>query len=224
MTPLSFTENLREVLFLGAHCDDVEIGCGGTLAALARECPQAHLRIVVFSGDEVRAPETRAAIAALLPAAARYDLEIASFRDGFFPDHWPQIKEYFEGLRRRCNPDVIFTHYEHDRHQDHRTVCELTWNTFRDHTVLEYEIPKYDGDLGRPSVYVALPAELVEHKTRALLTCFASQAGKRWFTADLFAALMRLRGMECNASSGFAEAFYARKVLAAWPSERRARS
>lgn len=216
MKPLSFGDDLREALFLGAHCDDVEIGCGGTLAALARACPRAQLRVVVFSGDEVRAAETRAAIARLVPDASRCELQILKFRDGFFPDSWPQIKEQFEALKRRCNPDVVFTHYEHDRHQDHRTVCELTWNTFRDHAVLEYEIPKYDGDLGRPALFVPLPDELVEHKTRTLLECFASQAGKRWFTADLFRALLRLRGMECNSRSGYAEAFHVRKLVAGW--------
>jgi LmbE family N-acetylglucosaminyl deacetylase len=216
MKALTFGDDLREALFLGAHCDDVEIGCGGTLAALARACPRAQLHVVVFSGDEVRAAETRAAIARLVPDAARCDLQILKFRDGFFPDSWPQIKEQFEALKRRCIPDVVFTHYEHDRHQDHRTVCELTWNTFRDHAVLEYEIPKYDGDLGRPALFVPLPDELVEHKTRTLLECFASQAGKRWFTADLFRALLRLRGMECNAPSGYAEAFHVRKLVAGW--------
>lgn len=216
MLSLPLGETLREVLVLGAHCDDVEIGCGGTLAMLARECPHVQLRVVVFSGESVRAAETRAAIGRLLPPGARCELEVLQFRDGFFPTEWPAIKERFEQLKRRCKPDVVFTHYEHDRHQDHRTLCELTWNTFRDHLVLEYEIPKYDGDLGRPAVYVPLSAQLMQHKIDTLLACYASQASKRWFTAELFAALMRLRGMECNAESGYAEAFYARKLRLTW--------
>lgn len=216
MMKLPLANELGEVLFLGAHCDDIEIGCGGTLAMLARSCPKVRLHMVVFSGEAQRAAETRAAIARLLPAASDVEIELHEFRDGFFPVAWSQLKERFEGLKRRCNPDLVFTHHEHDWHQDHRMVCELTWNTFRNHLVLEYEIPKWDGDLGRPAFYVPLTREIVDHKTATLLECFASQAGKRWFTQDLFAGLMRLRGMECNADSGFAEAFYARKIVAGW--------
>jgi LmbE family N-acetylglucosaminyl deacetylase len=216
MMPLLFPADLREVLVLGAHCDDVEIGCGGTVAALAAARPDVRLRIVVFSGDEVRAPETRAAIARLMPARADIELEIHDFRDGFFPTEWPHIKERLEDLKRRCRPDFVLTHWQHDAHQDHRVVCELTCNTFRDQAVLEYEIPKFDGDLGRPSLYMPLTVETVRHKIETLLASFPSQAGKRWFTEDLFAALMRLRGMECNSVSGFAEAFYARKLAVRW--------
>lgn len=216
MMSLSLGGNLREVLFLGAHCDDVEIGCGGTLAALARACPEVRINVVIFSGDATRSAETRAAITRLLPPKANYNLDVLEFRDGFFPVEWPNLKQRFEELKHRCSPDLIFTHYEHDRHQDHRTVCELTWNTFRNHTVLEYEIPKYDGDLGRPAFFMPLTADIVQHKIRTLLECFASQSAKRWFTEDLFAGLMRLRGMESNAESGFAEAFYARKLVAKW--------
>ena len=211
MMPLSFAGDVREVLVLGAHCDDVEIGCGGTLAALAAARPDVRLRIVVFSGNEVRAPETRAAIARLLPAGTDSNVEIHEFRDGFFPTEWPQIKERFEDLKRRCRPDLVLTHYERDAHQDHRTVCELTWNTFRDHAILEYEIPKYDGDLGRPALYVPLPADTARHKIETLLASFPSQAGKRWFTEDLFGALMRLRGVECASPTGYAEGFHLRK-------------
>jgi LmbE family N-acetylglucosaminyl deacetylase len=126
------------------------------------------------------------------------------------------LKERLEALKTECRPDVVFTHYEHDRHQDHRTVCELTWNTFRNHMVLEYEIPKFDGDFGRPSVFWPLERGVVDRKIAALLASFPSQAGKGWFTEDLFAGLMRLRGMECNSVSGFAEAFYARKLVGRW--------
>jgi LmbE family N-acetylglucosaminyl deacetylase len=216
MMPLSFAGELREVLFLGAHCDDVEIGCGGTLASLASARPDVHLRVVVFAGTEARAAETRAALARLLPAGARAEIEIGDFRDGFLPSEWPRLKERFEDLKRRCRPDIVFTHYEHDRHQDHRTVCELTWNTFRNHPVLEYEIPKFDGDLGQPSLFFPLAADVVQRKVAALLECFPSQADKSWFKEDLFRALMRVRGMECNSPSGFAEGFYARKLVGRW--------
>jgi LmbE family N-acetylglucosaminyl deacetylase len=206
---------LQEVLVLGAHCDDVEIGCGGTLAALVRARPHLRVHVVVFSGTDVRTPETRAALAALLPTPM-CTVEVHEFRDGFFPVEWSKIKERFEALKSRCKPDLVLTHHEHDRHQDHRTICELTWNTFRDHLILEYEIPKYDGDLGRPNVFVPLDGESVRLKIATLLDCFASQRGKRWFTGDLFSALLRLRGMECNSASGYAEAFHARKIPVAF--------
>jgi LmbE family N-acetylglucosaminyl deacetylase len=215
MMQLPLTSSVREVLFLGAHCDDVEIGCGGTLAALARTCPDVRLRVVTFAGEARRAAETRAALARLAGAHS-IEIELHQFRDGFFPVEWPQIKERFEELKKRCQPDLIFTHHEHDRHQDHRTLCELTWNTFRNQLILEYEIPKWDGDLGRPSFYMPLAREIADLKAAALLDCFPSQTSKRWFTEDLFKALMRIRGMECNSDSGFAEAFYARKVVAGW--------
>lgn len=216
MIPLTFAGELREALFLGAHCDDIEIGCGGTLTALAAAQPDLRLHIVIFAGTDVRAAETRAALSRLLPTNTHAHIEIGDFRDGFFPSEWSRLKERFEHLKVRCRPDVVFTHYEHDRHQDHRAVCELTWNTFRNHAVLEYEIPKFDGDLGRPSVFSPLAAEIVQRKVAALLECFSSQTGKSWFTEDLFRGLMRLRGMECNSPSGFAEAFYARKLVARW--------
>jgi LmbE family N-acetylglucosaminyl deacetylase len=214
--PLSFGADLREVLVLGAHCDDVEIGCGGTLATLARARPEVKIRIAVFSSDAKRASETRTAVARLLPSGANVELELYEFRDGFFPMEWSSIKDRFEDLKGRCRPDVVLSHYLHDAHQDHRTICELTWNTFRNQMVLEYEIPKYDGDLGRPAAYMPLSAETARHKIATLLQSFPSQAGKRWFTEDLFAGLMRLRGMECNAPAGFAEAFHVRKVPLSW--------
>ena len=216
MLSLPCGSGLREVLFLGAHCDDVEIGCGGTLAALGEQHPAVRVNVVLFAGDAVRAAESRAAIKRLHPGIPEAGIEIHDFRDGFFPAHWAEVKERIEQLRKRVNPDIVFTHHEDDRHQDHRVVCELTWNTFRNHAVVEYEIPKYDGDLGRPNLYVPLSASLVQRKIDALLACFPSQAGKRWFTDDLFRALMRVRGMECNAESGFAEAFHARKLVAHW--------
>jgi LmbE family N-acetylglucosaminyl deacetylase len=214
MQPFS-GKGLTEALFLGAHCDDVEIGCGGTLLALAESNPALRLNVVIFAGDDRRAAETRAAIGQLLGARA-YDLQIHEFRDGFLPVEWTQVKECFEALKRRVKPDVIFTHYGEDKHQDHRVVSELTWNTFRNHIICEYEIPKYDGDLGRPQMYVPLLESTVQRKIDALLDNYRSQADKRWFTAELFRSLLRLRGMECNAESGYAEAFYVRKWTAAW--------
>ena len=216
MIPLAFAGELREALFLGAHCDDIEIGCGGALASLAAARPDVRLRIVVFSGSDTREVETRAALARLLTKNVDVAIDVCDFRDGFFPSEWPRLKERFEALKTQCRPDIVFTHYEHDRHQDHRAVCELTWNTFRNHVVLEYEIPKFDGDRGRPSVFWPLERAIVDRKLAALLESFPSQAGKGWFTEDLFVGLMRVRGMECNSASGFAEAFYARKILGRW--------
>ena len=215
MKTFSLGDGVKNVLFVGAHCDDVEIGCGATLTLLAQSRPDVKIHVVVFSGDEMRAAETRQALTRLVASKAKLDVQVLGFRDGFFPATWAQVKEQFETLKR-LQPDVIFTHHEHDRHQDHRIVCDLTWNTFRDHVVLEYEIPKWDGDLGQPAVYMPLPQDVVEHKISTLLDSFGSQAGKRWFTRELFSALMRIRGMECNAPSGYAEAFFARKLAAAW--------
>jgi LmbE family N-acetylglucosaminyl deacetylase len=203
----------RTFLCIGAHCDDIEIGCGGTLSLWAHRYPRAMFVWAVFSADATRADETRAAAAALLGPAARFELRIHDFRDSFFPAEYGEIKESVAALRREVAADVVLTHSEHDRHQDHRTLSELTWSAFRDQLVLEYEIPKYDGDLGRPNLYVPLPVALARRKAECLPEVFASQSRRDWFTADTFLALMRLRGVECRAESGFAEAFYARKVV-----------
>jgi len=216
MFSLQPAAGLKEVLVLGAHCDDVEIGCGGTLAALRERHPGVRVRVALFSGDALRAAESRAAVLRLLPGSPSPEVEILPFRDGFFPAQWQDVKQAMEALRKRVEPDIVFTHREGDRHQDHRTISELTWNTFRNHTVLEYEIPKYDGDIGQPNLYVPLSESIVQRKVDVLLEGFPSQSGKRWFTADLFRGLMRLRGMECNAESGFAEAFHARKLVTGW--------
>ncbi|HPF25242.1 MAG TPA: PIG-L family deacetylase [Steroidobacteraceae bacterium] len=212
MLSLSTDEQLREVLCMGAHCDDVEIGCGGTLATLARARPDLRITVVVFTSDLVREAESRAALARLLPNH-RPRLEFCTFRNGYFPAEWAAIKERIESLRTTVQPDLILTHNEHDKHQDHRVLAELTWNAFRDHLILQYEIPKYDGDLGRPQLYVPLELEVVELKERVLIDSFVTQAEKRWFTADTFHGLMRLRGIEAAAPDGFAEAFYARKLV-----------
>lgn len=210
-TPLF--DRVREVLCLGAHCDDIEIGCGGLLATLATGRPGVRFRFVVMSGSAARADETRAALRSLLPAETLFDVLVLGFRDGFFPADWEGIKTAFERLKSGPVPDLVLTHHGDDRHQDHRVVSELTWNTFRNHLVLEYEIPKWDGDLGRPQVFLPLETAAVDHKVDSLLEAFASQRSRNWFTADLFRGFMRLRGMECNAPSGFAEAFHVRKLV-----------
>jgi LmbE family N-acetylglucosaminyl deacetylase len=200
------------VLCLGAHCDDIEIGCGGTVLRLLSEHPGASVRWVVFASDPEREREARACAEALLAGAGDVAVEVHAFRDAYLPQQWAELKEEFEKLKLDCSPDLVLTHAGGDAHQDHRVVSELTWNTFRDHLVLEYEIPKYDGDLGRPNVYVPVTRAHVRGKVEALEEHYASQRGKHWFDAELFRGLMRVRGMECGAPERYAEAFHARKI------------
>lgn len=195
------------VLAVGAHADDIELGCGGTLLHLARAVPELDLTWVVLSAAGSRRDEAEAGARAL----GATTVEIRDFEDAFF-SYGRDVKDYFETLKR-FEPDVVLTHTANDRHQDHRLVCELTWNTFRDHLILEYEIPKYDGDLGSPTVFVPLDESIAAAKVEALLRSFPSQASKPWFDESLFRALLRLRGMECRSPSGLAEAFYARKLV-----------
>lgn len=202
-----------EVLCLGAHADDIEIGCGGTVMRLLAERRRVTVRWVVLSGDALRAGEARQSASRLLRGAAAADVTIAGFRDGFFPSELAAIKEEFEQLKLRATPDLIFTHRGDDAHQDHRLVSELTWNTFRDACILEYEIPKFDGDLGRPNVFVPLDGAIRRRKVRHLMSAFPSQRRKRWYTASTFEGLMRIRGVECAAAEGYAEAFHARKLV-----------
>jgi LmbE family N-acetylglucosaminyl deacetylase len=203
----------RSILCLGAHSDDLEIGCGGAVLRLLAGNAGAAVHWVVFSAHAERAKEAEAAAARFLAAAGERTVELHQFRDGFFPSEHAKIKTYFEELKARVKPDLVFTHFRDDLHQDHRVVSELTWNTFRDHLVLEYEIPKWDGDLGTPNVYVPLEEAHARAKVAILLECFGSQTAKHWFDEETFVALMRLRGMECNAPSRRAEAFYGRKVV-----------
>lgn len=200
------------VLCLGAHSDDIEIGCGATLFKLARRRPRPEFRWVVWSaaGDRVR--EAKRGAERFLGRAATDALRLHAFRDGYFPAQFAEIKDAFENLAREFRPDLVFTHARDDRHQDHRVVSDLTWNTFRSQLILEYEIPKWDGDLGRPNFYVPVSNATARHKTRALLSVFGSQRNKDWFSEETFLGLMRIRGMECRASDGHAEAFYARKI------------
>jgi len=200
------------VLCFGAHSDDVEIGCGGTLLHLAAARPKSTFHWVVLTASGPRAREAARA-AELFGAGCQKEVTLKSFRDGFLPHHGSEIKDFFEEIKNRVNPDLIFTHWRDDAHQDHRLVAELTWNTFRNHMILEYEIPKYDGDIGRPNLFVPLSAPLYETKVDYLFEAFESQRTKQWFDRKTFLGLMRIRGMESNSPSGYAEAFHARKTV-----------
>jgi LmbE family N-acetylglucosaminyl deacetylase len=201
----------RRVLAVGCHADDIEIGLGGTLLTLCERNAELVVTWVVLSADEGREREARASAAAF--AGGRAEIVVRSFRDSYFPYAGPELKEFFDELGREVSPDVVFTHAGCDLHQDHRLVSELTRNTFRDHLILEYEVPKYDGDLGSPNVFVPLTEEVVARKAELLLEHFASQRAKHWFTEDLFRALVRLRGVECASPTSFAEAFHCRKLV-----------
>lgn len=200
------------VLCMGAHSDDIEIGCGATLLKLARRRPRPEFRWVVWSAAGDREREARRGAKRFLGPRAAEALRVHAFRDGYFPAQFAEIKEAFENLAREFRPDIVFTHARDDRHQDHRVVSDLAWNTFRSQLILEYEIPKWDGDLGRPNLYVPVSRATARHKTRALLSTFGSQRNKDWFSEETFLGLMRIRGMECRAADGHAEAFYARKI------------
>ena len=206
-------EPVNRVLVVGAHSDDIEIGCGATLVRLIEEQPDLEVYWMVLSAEGTRCEEARASADAMLSTVKRREVVLHSFRDGFLPYEGAAVKDCFERVKGQFQPDLIFTHYGRDAHQDHRLVSELTWNTFRDHLVLEFEIPKYDGDLGTPNFFVRLEDHHVRRKVEHLLGHFPSQRGKRWFTEDLFQSLMRVRGIECNATSGYAEAFYCRKAV-----------
>jgi len=211
--PLRFATDVERVLCVGAHSDDIEIGCAGTILRLLEAERPPQVTWMVFSGPGSRGHEAEQSARALLARAKSVDIRVETFRDGFFPSQSGAIKELFEALKERISPDVVFTHYRHDLHQDHRLISELTWNTFRDHVILEYEIPKYDGDFGTPNVFVPLDEEQCQKKVDLLLTHFPSQRDRRWFSEDLFRAILRVRGMEANAPDGYAEAFYGRKVV-----------
>jgi LmbE family N-acetylglucosaminyl deacetylase len=201
------------LLCLGAHGDDIEIGCGGTLLRLLEEHPGSIVHWIVFSAGGMRATEALTSANRFLDAAGQKDVVIEDFRDGFFPYLGASIKESFEKLKARIAPDLILTHYREDLHQDHRLVSQLTWNTFRDHLILEYEIPKYDGDIGTPNFFVHLDSASCRRKVSQILECFPSQRARDWFSEDAFYALLRLRGLECNAPQKYAEGFYCRKLV-----------
>lgn len=201
-----------QILCLGCHSDDIEIGCGGTVLRLAEQFPECEFHWVVFSALGPRRAEAERA-AELFGGARRKNTLLKSFPDAFMPFVGAEIKAVFEELKQTVSPDLIFTHNRKDAHQDHRLIAELTWNTFRNHLILEYEIPKYDGDLGQPSVFIPLDRDTCQKKVQYIMEAFQSQHPKRWFEPETFLALMRLRGMECNAVSGYAEAFYCRKLV-----------
>ena len=215
MLGLSPTEAPRRVLAIGCHADDIEIGCGGTLLALVAANPEIEVDWVVLAASGTRSDEARASAAAFLDGAGKVRVEVHDFRDGFLPYVGGDVKQVFEDLKTRIDPQIVLTHASYDLHQDHRLACELTWNTFRNHLILEYEIPKYDGDLGRPNVFMPLAVDVVERKLALLDRHFGTQAGKHWFDRETFVGLMRLRGMEAAAPSRYAEAFTGRKVVLA---------
>lgn len=201
-----------KILCLGAHCDDIEIGCGGTVLSMLEKYRNSEVRWVVLSSDSRREKEARSSAGFFLRQAGKQSIYIEKFRNSYFPYIGGEIKDFFEELKGKYSPDLIFTHYRKDLHQDHRTVNELTWNTFRDHFILEYEIPKYDGDFGVPNFYIPLEYPLCRNKIKSILGSFKSQSSKHWLTEDLLYSVMRIRGMECASTSRYAEAFYCRKI------------
>jgi LmbE family N-acetylglucosaminyl deacetylase len=216
MQKVSILENgigPKKILALGAHADDIEIGCGGTILRFLDENPATEVVWVVFGASEQRRTEALESANLFLANAQRKEIVVKEFRDGYFPYIGTEIKDFFEELKRKYVPDLILTHYRGDLHQDHRLVSELTWNTFRNHLILEYEIVKYDGDLGTPNFFVPLTESIARKKIQTIVECFRTQNDKRWFTEDTFSSILRLRGVESNASDKYAEAFYSRKMV-----------
>ena len=216
MRGLSFVRKKGEplkALFLGAHSDDIELGCGGTILSLLEQGQELEAWWVVFAASPERRVEAEKSAEMFLRGAVKKEIVVRDFKESFFPYVGSEIKAYFEELKRTISPGVVFTHFRDDLHQDHRLISELTWNTFRDHLILEYEIIKYDGGLGNPMVFVHLSEEICARKVKYLMESFQSQRSHQWFTEETFRAILRLRGVESNAPSKFAEAFYARKLV-----------
>lgn len=213
MLSLAHSVSPKSILLMGAHCDDIEIGCGATVLQLIEKFPEAHFDWVVFSSTPVRADEAIRSSGIMLAGARSKNVVIKNFKNGYFPYIGEQIKDYFELIKTQMQPDLIFTHHSEDHHQDHRTLAELTWNTFRNHLIYEYEIPKYDGGLGSPNCFIPTNQNYANKKISTLFECFLSETTKPWFTPETFMAMLRLRGIECNSATGFAEAFYCRKFL-----------
>lgn len=201
-----------QILCLGAHADDIEIGCGGTILDILAKRPDTRVHWVVLSARDDREQEAADSAERFLSGAKDKKIILGDFRDGYFPYVGSEVKDFFEGLKDLGTPDLILTHYRHDLHQDHRMVSDLAWNTFRNHLILEYEVPKYDGDMGAPNFFVPLAQEICDQKIAGILDSFVSQRDRYWFTEDTFRALLRLRGVEARSETGYAEAFYARKV------------
>lgn len=206
-------DRVYKLLCLGSHCDDIEIGCGGTILKLIETYQNLVVYWVVFSSNPLRKEEADISANKFLAGVKDKTIIIKNFRDGFLPYIGIEVKEAFEQLKQDINPDLILTHYRHDAHQDHRLICELTWNTFRNHLILEYEIPKYDGDLGNPNFYVHLDRSICQRKIEHLLDSYTSQKTKHWFSEETFLSILRLRGVEANAPDKYAEAFYCRKIV-----------
>jgi len=202
-----------KVLCLGAHSDDIEIGCGGTILKLLGHGSPTSVYWVVLGATGDRELEAQESARRFLTGAQQQTVVVKNFRESFFPYIGSEIKEYFEELKCQVSPDVIFTHYRHDLHQDHRLISELTWNTFRNHLVLEYEIIKYDGDLGSPNLFVHLSSKQTRAKVHHILDLFKTQGSRAWFTENAFMSIMRIRGLESNAPEEFAEGFYCRKSV-----------
>lgn len=211
--PIQLLPRALDILCIGAHADDIEIGCGGTVLKLLETHPGSRVVWVVLTARGARKKEAIKSATAFLQRAGSKKIVTKSFRESYLPYQGKAVKAYFDILSRLIDPDLIFTHYRHDLHQDHRILCELTWNTYRRHQILEYEIPKYDGDLGRPNLYMPLTDEVSQEKIRLLMKGFATQRSKRWFTEDTFYGLLRIRGIESPKLTRYAEAFYARKVV-----------
>ena len=205
-------DGVKRILCVGAHSDDIEIGCGGTLLRLLRASNDLEIMWVVFSAEGSRSREAKQSAEALLHGVKKKRIVVKQFEGSFFPFHGARIKSYFETLKA-FRPDLVFTHYRDDRHQDHRVLSDLAWNTFRNHLILEYEIPKYDGDLGIPNVFVQLDEDICRRKAAHLCKYFQTQGNRHWFSEDTFLGLMRLRGIECAAGTKYAEAFYGRKIV-----------
>lgn len=206
-------KSLRQILCLGAHSNDIEIGCGGTVLKLIETFPDLEVHWVVLGAARVREAEALISAHAFLHNATRKTIVVKDFKNGFFPYCGMELKTFFEQLKQEVSPDLIFTHYHQDLHQDHQFVANLTWNTFRNHFILEYEVPKYDGDLGNPNVFVHLSESLRQRKVAYLVDHFVSQSSKQWFTPDAFTSLLRLRGIQSNAPEKYAEGFYCRKAV-----------
>jgi LmbE family N-acetylglucosaminyl deacetylase len=212
MLGLSLGSAAKRILAIGCHSDDIEIGCGALLLALAKTRPDVSVTWVVLTTAGDREVEARKSAAVFLEGFADTNVITRQFRDGFLPYSGPGVKEFFEELKA-AEPDLIFTHASHDLHQDHRLASELTWNTFRNHLILEYEIPKYDGDLGRPNVFMVVEEEIARRKAALVCEHFATQREKHWFDEELFLSVLRLRGMEAGSPTRYAEAYYSRKLV-----------
>jgi LmbE family N-acetylglucosaminyl deacetylase len=210
---LSKLDRPLNVLCLGAHCDDIEIGCGGTVLRLMHDYPDANVQWIVFSSNRVRRAEFKNSSRSFLGKKNASLNKTYEFKDGYFPNTWKDIKDVFEKIKPEMAPDLIFTHFRDDLHQDHRIISELTWNTFRNHLILEYEVPKYDGDFGSPNFFMQLSEEVCQRKILYLMNSYASQTSKGWFDEDMFRSVLRLRGMEANSPTRLAEGFYARKLV-----------